>query len=178
MEASTHRPERTSAEDLFGDVSNKLLGALVNQGLPRADAEDAVQEAFLRLLTQAAAAQTPDRSDAWLWRAASNIANDIRRRTKTRQRLAHEAGEATRPTEQPTPSASTERDEHNQRVRGVVNQYAIKHPECMAALMLSHVEDFGSTELATMLGRTPAATREYLSQCRKKLRAEFEAAGF
>ncbi|MCE9641455.1 MAG: hypothetical protein K8S22_15150, partial [Betaproteobacteria bacterium] len=41
-------------------------------------------------------------------------------------------------------------------------------------LMLVAVEGWDMKELATMLGRTEGATREYVSQCRQKARPFFE----
>jgi DNA-directed RNA polymerase specialized sigma24 family protein len=55
-------------------------------------------------------------------------------------------------------------------VRRAFQDFATAHPERAQALGLVAFEGWTAHELATYLGRTYGATREYVSQCRTHLR--------
>ena len=75
-----------SHEDIDRVVTeySPMLLRLAASRLPVADAEDAVQEAFLRLLTAAPSFRDAGHEKAWLIRTTLQRASDIRRRAEQR----------------------------------------------------------------------------------------------
>ena len=53
-------------------------------------------------------------------------------------------------------------------VEGGVLAFAEEYPDRQHALLL-HIQGASIEEISAKIGRTPGATREFLSQCRKKL---------
>jgi RNA polymerase sigma-70 factor (ECF subfamily) len=74
--ASTEPPRRESMEELFAALESPLLSYALRLLGGRAQAEDTVQEAFMRLHAQFAEVREPRR---WLYRTVHNIALNHRR---------------------------------------------------------------------------------------------------
>src|SRR5215467_4200207 len=78
-----------------------LYRALLRMTRDAGDAEELVQEAFIRLMTELRAGRVPDRFDAWLFRVAGNLAHSRGRRlaVRTRPRAYVPDPEVTQPDE-------------------------------------------------------------------------------
>jgi RNA polymerase sigma-70 factor (ECF subfamily) len=125
------------------------------------DAEDAVQEGFLR------AYQALDRFDpaqtfsAWLNRIVANAALDIARRKKVRN--AEELSEAT-----PAPFRDpAEGGELKERLEAALAQL---QPRARSVIVLHDVEGFTHAEIGEMLGIPGGTARSDLHHARQKLR--------
>lgn len=57
--------------------------------------------------------------------------------------------------------------------RRCAERFAAEHPQAAAVIRWIAEDDLGPAEIAQLLGRTPGATREFVSQCRKKARLYF-----
>ena len=129
-----------------------------------ADAEDAVQEAFLRVLRHRdSLAEVRDRR-VWLIRIVWNIVLDRKRRAKTRPETDDVAELA-----RVIPSSGLSAEEiaaaaqHHAHVLGCVEQLPAKERE---VLMLSAFEELTSVEIATVLGITESSVRSRLFRAR------------
>jgi len=135
-------------------------------------ADDLVQEAFLRLMSEARAGRRPEQVRAWLYRVASNLAVSRGRRASTAVRWIREHGleTARRTTESPeTTYLSTER---TSMLESALSSLGV---DARAALLMS-AEGFSGEEIASAIGRTHAATRTLLSRARVKVRLVLESA--
>lgn len=63
--------------------------------------------------------------------------------------------------------------QHERVYRRCAERFAVDHPQAAEVIRWIAEDDLGIAELAQLLQRTPAATREYVSQCRKKARVYF-----
>ena len=123
-----------------------------------ADAEDAVQETFLKLLRTYRTFSSPEHEKAWLIVVAKNICMDMLRR-KSRQ------GESV------DSRASLPAREENTGLHDAI----LALPERMkAAVYLYYFEGYSTPELAAMLKKPQATIRGWLWQARKLLKESLE----
>lgn len=129
-----------------------------------ADAEDAVQEAFLRVLRHRdTLAEVRDRR-VWLIRIVWNIVLDRKRRAKTRPET-DDVAELARVL--PSNGLSAEQvaaaAQHHAHVLECVEQLPTKERE---VLLLSAFEELTSVEISTVLGITESSVRSRLFRAR------------
>ena len=134
-----------------------------------AAADDLVQEAFLRLLTEVAAGRQPVHLRAWLFRVGTNLAASRGRREGVATRRAHELLRRE--------VASSPEDEllDREEARDVHGRLAALPPSARRALLLA-AHGYTGAEIAAYIGRTPLATRSLICRARGRLRDESAAA--
>jgi RNA polymerase sigma-70 factor (ECF subfamily) len=128
------------------------------------DAEDAVQEAFLRVLKHRHTLAEVRDHRVWLIRIVWNIVLDRKRRAKTRP----ETDDVTE-LARVLPSAGLSQEEvaaaaeHHAHVLGCVEKLPAKERE---VLLLSAFEELSSVEIASVLGITESSVRSRLFRAR------------
>jgi RNA polymerase sigma-70 factor (ECF subfamily) len=135
-----------------------------------AAAEDATQEAFIRLLREARQHAAPDDPRAWLYRVVSNLVISGGRRATVAQRwrsvlARRDVGF------QASPEATAMRRERRDAVQIALDAMS---PDARTALLLA-ANGFSGREIAHALGRTELATRALLCRARTHLRFTLEA---
>lgn len=129
-----------------------------------ADAEDAVQEAFLRVLRHRARLNEVRDRRVWLIRIVWNIVLDRKRRAKTRPET-DDVSELARVL----PAGGLSADEramaaqHHTHVLRCVDQLPAKERQ---VLVLSAFEELSSVEIASVLGITESSVRSRLFRAR------------
>lgn len=160
---------------LYHAFAARFYGFFRRHRIDDAAAEDLVQETFIRIVRGCHDFRGDSPFEAWLWSIARNCMLDHLRRVQSTVNMDHDAIDAladTDPALQVPPSlAGSHLDDcvHNGMAR-----FAEMYPARAEALRLVTFEHWDMNALATYLARSPAATREYVSQCRKKLRAFLE----
>jgi len=169
-------PDSTVLDQSRHYADDETLAALVNQyagTLYRvaysvlrnpADAEDAVQEAFVRVLRHRDTLGEVRDHRVWLIRIVWNIVLDRKRRAKTRPET-DDVSELERVL--PSDGLSAEQiaaaAQHHAHVLACVEQLPIKERE---VLMLSAFEELNSVEIATVLNITESSVRSRLFRAR------------
>ena len=120
-----------------------------------ADAEDAVQEAFLRLLTARPVFRDAGHEKAWLIRTTLQRANDIRRRAERRAVPLEEVAEPAVP------------DSPGEELRSAVRALPEKYG---AVIHLHYYEGYSIKEIARLLGLPAATVGTRLARGRERLR--------
>jgi RNA polymerase sigma-70 factor (ECF subfamily) len=129
-----------------------------------ADAEDAVQEAFLRVLRHRETLHEVRDQRVWLIRIVWNVVLDRKRRAKTRPETDDVAELA-----RVLPAAGLSAEEraaaaqHHAHVLGCVEQLPAKERQ---VLLLSAFEELTSVEIAAVLGITESSVRSRLFRAR------------
>jgi len=140
----------------------------------RAEAEDAVQETFVRVLRKRE--QLPDVQDmrVWLVRVTWNIAVDRRRKLKPQQALDDAFVATLLSLDQPADEVLSDR-----RRLGVVMEELERLPEKeKQVLLLAAQEEMTMAEIAAVVGRSESAVRALVFRARARLKervAEKEA---
>ncbi|MEC9408096.1 MAG: sigma-70 family RNA polymerase sigma factor [Pseudomonadota bacterium] len=160
-----------------GDARREGISALYTQyaerfrvyyrrrGASPADAEECCQDAFVRLVRALDQGTVVTQPRAWLWQVAKSQWLDFcRRDSGTRLDVSHWA--------EPADEAASDEDQHDldDCVRQQFARFTAHHPEGAQALVWASVEQFTAPEIGQLLGRTPGATRQWLSELRKRVR--------
>ena len=138
----------------------------------RSEAEDVVQDVFVRVLQHRRS--LPDVRDlrVWLIRIAWNLALDRKRRVRPEQMdESFVQGLAARVV--PADEAMDEA----QRMRSVLREMERLPKKEREALLLSAMEELGTGEIAEVLGRSESAVRALLYRARTRLRERLERGG-
>lgn len=125
----------------------------------RADADDAVQEVFLRLFSARRAPESEEHLRRWLLRVAVNYCRDVLRSPWRRRRASLEELPAEPAFEQPEQLALY------QTVMALPERYR-------TVLDLFYYEDLSVREIAALLEIDPSAVTTRLSRARRKLKEE------
>jgi RNA polymerase sigma-70 factor, ECF subfamily len=128
------------------------------------DAEDAVQEAFLRVLRHRDSLDEVRDHRVWLIRIVWNIVLDRKRRAKTRPET-DDVEELARvlPANGLSPEQRAAAAQHHAHVLACVEQLPAKERQ---VLMLSAFEELSSVEIASVLGITESSVRSRLFRAR------------
>lgn len=161
--------DRAAAEALITKHLPKMMALARRMLSEPAEAEDAVQEVFLRLWKYAANWRSGQaRFETWLYRVTLNQCYD-RLRRKPMQDLesaAHVADGA------PDPEAMLGRSELSRLVARAVEELPARQ---RAAIALCHFQECGNIEAAEILGISVEALESLLSRGRRALRERLES---
>lgn len=131
------------------------------------DAEDAVQEAFVRVLRHRDQLAEVRDARVWLIRIVWNVVLDRKRRMKTRPET-DDVTEMARvlPCEGLTAEERASAAEHHAYVLGCMEKLPAKERE---VLQLSAFEELSSVEIAAVLGITESSVRSRLFRARNQM---------
>jgi RNA polymerase sigma-70 factor, ECF subfamily len=152
------------------EAYSTLLFRVANSVLrSRTEAEDVVQDVFLRVLEHRLSLSTVRDMRVWLIRIAWNLALDRRRRKRPEQldeAFARSLAGATMPAD-----TAMEEAQHLQSVLREIERLpkAERH-----VLLLSAIEELGTAEIAAVLRRSESAVRALLSRARGRLKERLE----
>jgi RNA polymerase sigma-70 factor, ECF subfamily len=140
-----------------------------------ADAEDAVQEAFLRVLRHRDSLGEVRDHRVWLIRIVWNIVLDRKRRVKTRPETDDVADLArVLPSNGLSAEEIAAAAQHHAHVLGCMDQLPAKERE---VLLLSAFEELSSVEIATVLDITESSVRSRLFRARNLMAELLDHAG-
>jgi RNA polymerase sigma-70 factor, ECF subfamily len=138
-----------------------------------ADAEDVVQETFVRAYRNLTQYDGRANFNSWLYRIASNCALDLMAARKRRAAEPLE-GDADRPgpiavaaSEQPSPERSAMSGQIGERLTAAMAQLS---PQERTAFVLRHYEDFSIEEIGSSLGVGISAAKHSIFRAVQKLR--------
>jgi RNA polymerase sigma-70 factor (ECF subfamily) len=135
----------------------------------RAEAEDVVQDVFVRVLEHRRLLTAVRDMRVWLVRVAWNLAIDRRRRIRPEQ-FDEGFAESLVARNLPADEALNEA----QRLRSVLRELERLPKAERDVLLLSVVEELGTAEMAEVLGRSESAVRALLFRARTRLRERLE----
>jgi len=134
----------------------------------RADAEEAVQDAFLRVWRFRDALPADAKRDAWLYRVLVNacyskLRQEVPRRERERARV--DAGDALI-----APAASPERAAEQAVVANTLDATLRDLPEALrVVVILRYYSDLSEREIATAIRRRPGTVKSRLHEARRRL---------
>lgn len=151
-------PHSDRLEELVSSHSTALFRAALSVTGSREDAEDAVQEAYLKFLEKCPKLDGQGREKAWLMRVCVNAALD-----RLREKKRHPTGELL--DVYPAPDGET---------RELLESIGrLPAPE-RAAIHLFYYEGYSTDEIAKILRCRPGTARSTLSRARERLRRELK----
>lgn len=174
--------------ELFERYAGGVYGFLFRRLGDRSLAEDLYQEAFLRLHRARRSYDTRRPFRAWLFAIVHNLLNDAlrERRRKPGTEAFASRPEGTLPESvdadfQPEP----ESEEVSPEMRASAREAATALTACIrdlppeeaTVLILARLEGLSYEEIATVIGRSPAATKQLAYRALKRVRAEMTSDG-
>ncbi|MGA2651161.1 MAG: RNA polymerase sigma factor [Terracidiphilus sp.] len=163
-ESARVRAEEETLAALVSEYAGTLYRVSFSVLRNAADAEDAVQEAFLRVLKHRDTLDEVRDRRVWLIRIVWNIVLDRKRRAKTRPET-DDVAELARvlPAEGLSAEDRAAAAQHHAQVLACVETLPAKERE---VLMLSAFEELSSVEIAQVLGITESSVRSRLFRAR------------
>lgn len=155
-------------EQLFRLYAARIKGFFRRHRMSDEEAADLLQETFIKVYRSAGKFQGNSKVSTWIWTIARNCMLDHLRSNKTHESLDDllEDGDSVE-------ALAVQGHEDHAHIQDCVQRgfiaFANLFPERAHAMRLAAFEGWDMEELSKFLSRTPAATREYISQCRKKL---------
>jgi RNA polymerase sigma-70 factor (ECF subfamily) len=163
-EQASQRAEDAALAALVEQYSGTLYRVAFSVVRNASDAEDAVQEAFLRVLRHRDSLGEVRDHRVWLIRIVWNIVLDRKRRAKTRPETDDVADLArVLPCDSLPADERAAAVEFHAKVLACVDQLPAKERE---ALQLSAFEELSSVEIAQILGATESSIRSRLFRAR------------
>jgi RNA polymerase sigma-70 factor (ECF subfamily) len=137
----------------------------------RDEADDVVQETFLRLVREVGEGRAPEVVRAWLFTVCANLARGRLRRRSVAGRWRHLLEPRREPAE--TAEAAAVRLETHEELSRALDSLP---PEQRIALLLA-AHGFGGEEIAAIIGRSHGATRNVLWRARTSIRGRLDGGG-
>ncbi len=161
-------------KELYGVYRRPFLAYFQRNRMSAEQAEDLLQEVFISVVRRASDFRAESSVSTWLWTIARNKLIDHTRSLRPEINLdedswvalensvAHQAPEATAP------------HSLDDCVSKAFQLFARQAPERAEALRRLTLDGWSTEQVAQFIDRTPGATREYLSQCRKRFKSFLE----
>jgi RNA polymerase sigma-70 factor (ECF subfamily) len=158
------RKEDAALAALVAEYAGTLYRVAYSVLRNAADAEDAVQEAFMRVLRHQESLGEVRNQRVWLIRIVWNVVLDRKRRMKTRPETDDVAEmERVLPAGGMTAESRVAAAEHHAHVLRCVEQLPAKERQVM---LLSAFEELNSVEIAEVVGITESSVRSRLFRAR------------
>lgn len=151
-------------EELLKVYAPMVLRTAQRLLLSEADAEDAAQEVFLKLLRVAAKVDRARDPRPWLYRITVNVCHDLRRKRP----LAMELENAAEPAAGgPTPEEQWSLEERRRMLFNALSALSERERE---AIVLRDLEGLTTAEVGEAMGTTEATVRSQIAMGRMKLK--------
>jgi len=162
------RGDTAAFEEVIAAYSRKLYAVAYGVLQNAAEAEDVVQETFLKAYARRWLIRDPDKLPAWLCRTAWNRACDLlRRRSKVFAPGERDTMEAVADDAAPCPSANLCATERTEAVQRLLDTLPESH---RVAITLRFMEGMEYREIEKTMGLSNGALRGILSRAMKTLR--------
>jgi RNA polymerase sigma-70 factor (ECF subfamily) len=169
MEGETSEVDLATLVETYSQLLFRIAHSVLRS---RAEAEDVVQDVFLRVIKHRHSLVTVRDMRVWLIRIAWNLAIDRRRRIRPEQ-LDHSFAESLVASNVPADKALDEA----QRMRTVLCELERLPKGERHVLLLAAIEEMEMAEIAEVLGRSESAVRALLFRARTRLRKRLEEGG-
>ncbi len=149
-------------EEFFVNNYSATVGLLMSMGVTQEQAQDASQDAFVKLYTRWSRIRRHDSPEAWVRRVAINRARDLHRSDTRRTRREERVGAPTA-----APGADEGIGDADSTRRLLLN--LPRRQRTIAAMF--YIDDMPIKEIADSLGLSTGAVKFHLNRARKSLKA-------
>ena len=166
MEGSRAEVDLAALVETYSSLLFRVVHSVLRS---KTEAEDVVQDAFVRVLEHRQSLAAVRDMRVWLVRIAWNLALDRKRRIRPEQ-FDDGFAEGLVAKNLPVDEALNEA----RRMRAVLREMERLPKGERDVLLLSAIEDLGTAEMAEVLGRSESAVRALLFRARTRLRERLE----
>jgi RNA polymerase sigma factor (sigma-70 family) len=156
---------------LYDVVGQSMLRFFVHQGASADESQDILQDTLIKVYKSAGQYVGQGTAKAWIWQVARNTLLDaFRKSQRIRADEISVKPEQWDHFEETVAAPVCQADQSvDQCVADGLEQFAREMPDRAVALNL-YLEGASMEDISVQIGRSVAATKEYLSQCRKKIK--------
>lgn len=152
---------------LFSRFAGPFKGRAMRRGVNPADADDVVQDAFVKIVKSADGFQPKGEGSAWLWCVFNSVLADAQRKSQRAPILENYDSVPENLRVQADGSCQLDFQEC---VQTQMNAFGAAWPEGLQVIMWSASHGMKTRQIAEIIQRSEGATREFLSQVRKKFK--------
>jgi RNA polymerase sigma-70 factor (ECF subfamily) len=160
-------PSAETLEALVARHGNRVYQLAYRLTRSTADAEDVLQDVFLKLYRSWDQVSACENLDGWLTRVVTNACIDLLRSRKCRGSTAAPASLARLSAPEACPRRALEAREFDEKLRAALEELP---PREMAALILFDHEGLRAKEVGRVLNLTEGAVRRYVFEARRKVK--------
>ncbi len=156
---------------LYQGTAQHMLRFFVSHGLSGDEAKDVVQDTFVNIVRGAVGFTGEGTAKSWIWQIARNsLTNYLRKKLSLGSRVEVFGDEEWQRLVEttPAPAACVAGDSVDECVSAGLQDFGKQMPDRAYVLTLQ-MDGMSIEEIGAQIGRTVAATKEYLSQCKKKI---------
>ena len=159
-----HRQEAISI--LYREYATKFEWYFIRQRVNKETAQDIVQDTFVNIVKGCDSFREECDFSGWLWAVARNtMLGHFRKNSKHANNIdEYEEVDVVSDT------TNSNYESLEDCVQQAITNFGLSDPERAKVLTLAAIEGWSTKEIASFLDRTAGATREYISQCRKKIK--------
>lgn len=161
------QPSAEAIEELVARHGNRVYQLAYRLTRSAADAEDILQDVFLKLYRTWTDVMSCENLDAWLTRVVTNACIDLLRARKSRGATAEPESLTRFSAPAVCPDRALEKREFTEKLQAALESLPSRE---MAALILYDNEGLKSKEVGRILNLTEGAVRRYVFEARRKLK--------
>ena len=158
---------------LYQNTAPAMLRFFVSQGVSGDEAKDVLQETIVKVVRSVASFSGVGAARSWIWQVARNCLIDHQRKVGA---LANHETAVNDEQWERLENSTEDTNGANCTTGGSVDEcmaagleiFSNQEPQRALVLMLQ-MDGLSIEEIGHQIGRTVAATKEYLSQCKKKI---------
>jgi RNA polymerase sigma-70 factor (ECF subfamily) len=167
-------------EELFRDYGSKIYGLALRTGLAPKDAEDGVQEVFLKVQRRISTFRGEAALSTWLYQVALNTLRDHRRKVVRQTRavnmsvVSDQSADPTFENQGDAPEVAASRSERRQLVRDALDRLPAKFRE---VLILRELQGLAYRDIARILEVKQGTVESRIFRARERLAKELKRMG-
>jgi RNA polymerase sigma factor (sigma-70 family) len=158
---------------LYAEAAQPFLRFFVYKGSTSEEAKDVLQETMVKIVRSVESFGGEGSAKSWMWQIARNCLIDHQRKTgaltnhetTVNDEHWHHLEEV---TSDPNATVCNDNGSVDECVTAGLDVFGKREPE-RALVLLLQMDGHSIEEIGLRIGRTIAATKEYLSQCKKKI---------
>jgi RNA polymerase sigma-70 factor (ECF subfamily) len=159
---------KSAIASFYKEYSSSINRYFQRQGLEAVTADELMQNTFVNVVRNIDSFRGESRFSAWVWSIARNEWR-MYWRAAARRELSTEDFELEGKLPTAEHSAMSVTEQIKECIHRGVDAFGKAHKDYAEVIRLVVVYEWSISDIATYLGKRPGATREYLSQSRKKL---------
>jgi len=177
LQSKEHPMKEKGANELYKKLYQPLMGFYRQKRLNKFESEEVILSSLLKICTKIDTVKEPKKFRAWCWTIARNTLMDHFRKYKKYENDIAEIGIDKDGAEYSRldkikivtrVNKETEKEDTDQCVQLGLQEFAKAMPE-RAFVIQMKLENLTNLQISERIGRTLAATKEYVSQSYKKL---------
>ena len=175
MKSENHVLKDSGFNEVFKKLEQPLIGFYMHRKLNKSEAEEVVISSLVKICAKAHTLKDSKKFESWCWQVARNTLLDhFKKYKKYKNDVSEEVLEKSEIVERVSSQKERKKEmEREECVRIGLQEFGRAMPEREFAMSLK-MQNFSNQQISLRIGRTLAATKEFMSQNYKRLKPFLE----